>query len=108
MKRAGGESGSNVYGSFLCAREAVRRMFSRHGGSGGSIVKVSSAASRLGSPNEYVDYAAAKGAIDTFTIGIAKEVAAKGIRVNAVRPGVIYTDIHTSSGEPNRVDRVKS
>lgn len=99
---------TNVFGSFLCAREAVRRMSTRHGGSGGAIVNVSSAASRLGSPNEYVDYAAAKGAIDTFTIGLAKEVAAEGIRVNAVRPGVIYTGIHASGGEPERVDRVKA
>jgi NAD(P)-dependent dehydrogenase (short-subunit alcohol dehydrogenase family) len=98
----------NVVGSFLCAREAVRRMSTRHGGPGGAIVNVSSAASRLGSPNEYVDYAAAKGAIDTFTLGLAKEVAAEGIRVNAVRPGFIYTDIHASGGEPHRVDRVKS
>jgi NAD(P)-dependent dehydrogenase (short-subunit alcohol dehydrogenase family) len=83
-------------------------MSTRNGGTGGSIVNISSAASRLGSPGEYVDYAAAKGAIDTFTIGLAREVAAEGIRVNAVRPGVIYTDIHASGGEPNRVDRVKS
>jgi NAD(P)-dependent dehydrogenase (short-subunit alcohol dehydrogenase family) len=100
--------GVNVYGSFIAAREAVKRMSTRHGGSGGAIVNVSSAASRLGSPNEYVDYAAAKGAIDTFTIGLAKEVAADGIRVNAVRPGVIYTDIHASGGEPDRVERVKA
>lgn len=99
---------ANVYGSFLCAREAVRRMSTSHGGRGGSIVNVSSAASRLGSPNEYVDYAAAKGAIDTFTIGLAKEVGAEGVRVNAVRPGVIYTDIHASGGEPERVERVKA
>jgi NAD(P)-dependent dehydrogenase (short-subunit alcohol dehydrogenase family) len=99
---------ANVIGSFLCAREAVKRMSTRHGGSGGAIVNLSSAASRLGSPNEYVDYAASKGAIDTFTIGLAKEVAAEGIRVNAVRPGVIYTDIHADGGEPGRVDRVKS
>lgn len=98
---------ANVFGSFLCAREAVRRMSTKQGGEGGSIVNVSSAASRLGSPNEYVDYAAAKGAIDTFTIGLAKEVAAEGVRVNAVRPGVIYTDIHALGGEPNRVERVK-
>lgn len=97
----------NVYGSFLCAREAVRRMSTRHGGAGGAIVNVSSAASRLGSPDEYVDYAAAKGAIDTFTVGLAKEVAGEGIRVNAVRPGVIDTEIHASGGEPQRVDRVK-
>jgi len=98
---------TNVIGSFLCAREAVRRMSTRHGGNGGAIVNLSSAAARLGGPNEYVDYAASKGAIDTFTIGLAKEVAAEGIRVNAVRPGVIYTDIHASGGEPNRVERVK-
>lgn len=98
---------TNVIGSFLCAREAVRRMSIKNGGDGGVIVNLSSAASRLGSPNEYVDYAASKGAIDTFTLGLAKEVASEGIRVNAVRPGVIYTDIHSSGGEPNRVDRVK-
>ena len=98
---------ANVIGSFLCAREAVRRMSSRHGGSGGAIVNLSSAASRLGGPGEYVDYAASKGAVDTFTIGLAREVAAEGIRVNAVRPGVIYTEIHASGGEPGRVDRVK-
>ena len=99
---------ANVIGSFLCAREAVKRMSTRHGGSGGAIVNLSSVASTLGSPNEYVDYAASKGAIDTFTLGLAKEVAAEGIRVNAVRPGVIYTDIHADGGEPGRVDRVKS
>ncbi|MEO7128556.1 MAG: SDR family oxidoreductase [Rhodoferax sp.] len=93
----------NVIGSFLCAREAVRRMSTKHGGSGGAIVNVSSAASRLGSPAQYVDYAASKGAIDTFTMGLAKEVAAEGIRVNAVRPGLIETDIHASGGMPNRV-----
>lgn len=98
---------ANVTGSFLCAREAVRRMSTRHGGAGGAIVNVSSAAARLGSPGEYVDYAASKGAVDTLTIGLAKEVAAEGIRVNAVRPGVIYTEIHASGGEPDRVDRVK-
>jgi NAD(P)-dependent dehydrogenase (short-subunit alcohol dehydrogenase family) len=98
---------TNVFGSFICAREAVRRMSTRHGGSGGSIVNVSSSASRIGSPGEYVDYAAAKGAIDTFTLGLAKEVATEGIRVNAVRPGIIYTEIHASGGEPNRVERVK-
>jgi NAD(P)-dependent dehydrogenase (short-subunit alcohol dehydrogenase family) len=92
----------NVFGSFLCAREAVRRMSTRHGGQGGAIVNVSSAASRLGSPGQYVDYAAAKGAIDTFTLGLAKEVALEGIRVNAVRPGIIETDIHASGGLPNR------
>ena len=99
---------TNVFGSFICAREAVRRMSTRHGGSGGAIVNVSSAASRIGSPGEYVDYAASKGAIDTFTLGLAKEVAAEGIRVNAVRPGIIYTEIHASGGEPNRVERVKN
>lgn len=98
----------NVTGAFLCAREAVRRMSTRHGGSGGAIVNVSSGAARLGSPGEYVDYAASKGAVDTLTIGLAREVAAEGIRVNAVRPGFIYTDIHASGGEPGRVDRVKA
>jgi NAD(P)-dependent dehydrogenase (short-subunit alcohol dehydrogenase family) len=98
---------ANVTGSFICAREAVRRMSTRHGGAGGAIVNLSSAAARLGGPGEYVDYAASKGAIDSLTIGLAKEVAAEGIRVNAVRPGVIYTDIHASGGEPGRVDRVK-
>lgn len=97
----------NVIGSMLCAREAVRRMSTRHGGEGGSIVNVSSAASRLGSPGQYVDYAAAKGAIDAFTIGLAKEVAAEGIRVNAVRPGLIETEIHASGGQPNRVNDLK-
>lgn len=97
----------NVVGAFLCAREAVRRMSMRHGGSGGAIVNVSSLAARLGSPEEYVDYAASKGALDTLTVGLAKEVAADGIRVNAVRPGFIYTEIHASGGEPGRVDRVK-
>lgn len=98
----------NVYGSFICAREAIKRMSTAHGGEGGAIVNVSSAAARLGAPNEYVDYAAAKAAIDTFTLGLAKEVGGQGIRVNAVRPGVIRTDIHASGGEPGRVDRVKS
>ncbi len=92
----------NVFGSFLCAREAVRRMSTRHGGAGGAIVNVSSVAARLGAPGQYVDYAAAKGAIDTFTVGLAKEVAAEGIRVNAVRPGIIETDIHASGGLPDR------
>ena len=92
----------NVIGSMVCAREAVRRMSTKHGGEGGSIVNVSSAASRLGAPGQYVDYAAAKGAIDAFTIGLAKEVAAEGIRVNAVRPGLIETEIHASGGLPNR------
>ena len=92
----------NVYGSFVCAREAVRRMSTRHGGTGGTIVNLSSVAARLGAPGQYVDYAAAKGAIDSFTVGLAKEVAAEGIRVNAVRPGIIETDIHASGGLPNR------
>ena len=99
---------TNVIGSMLCAREAVKRMSTQHGGQGGAIVNVSSMAARLGSPNEYVDYAASKGAIDTFTLGLAKEVAGEGIRVNAVRPGLIYTDMHASGGEPGRVDRLKS
>jgi len=99
---------TNVIGAFLCAREAVRRMSTKLGGAGGAIVNVSSMASKLGSPGEYVDYAASKGAIDSMTIGLAREVAAEGIRVNAVRPGVIYTDIHASGGEPGRVDRIKS
>lgn len=98
---------TNVIGPFLCAREAVRRMSPRHGGQGGAIVNVSSAAARLGSPNEYVDYAASKGALDTMTIGLSKEVAPEGIRVNGVRPGTIYTDMHASGGEPGRVDRLK-
>jgi NAD(P)-dependent dehydrogenase (short-subunit alcohol dehydrogenase family) len=97
----------NVIGSMLCAREAVRRMSTGHGGEGGSIVNVSSAASRLGSPGQYVDYAAAKGAIDAFTIGLAKEVAAEGVRVNAVRPGLIETEIHASGGLPDRVNDLK-
>ena len=96
----------NVTGSFLCAREAVKRMSTRHGGNGGAIVNVSSVAARLGGPGEYVDYAASKGAIDTFTIGLAKEVGAEGIRVNAVRPGVIRTEIHLVSGDPSRVERI--
>jgi NAD(P)-dependent dehydrogenase (short-subunit alcohol dehydrogenase family) len=93
----------NVIGSFLCAREAVKRMSTRHGGRGGAIVNVSSAASRLGAPGQYVDYAASKGAIDSFTLGLAREVATEGIRVNAVRPGLIETEIHASGGLPNRV-----
>jgi NAD(P)-dependent dehydrogenase (short-subunit alcohol dehydrogenase family) len=92
----------NVYGSFVCARESVRRMSTRHGGAGGTIVNLSSVAARLGAPGQYVDYAAAKGAIDSFTVGLAKEVAAEGIRVNAVRPGIIDTDIHASGGLPDR------
>ncbi len=97
---------TNVIGPFLCAREAVRRMSTAHGGDGGAIVNLSSIAASLGSPDEYVDYAASKGAIDTMTIGLAREVADQGIRVNAVRPGVIRTDIHARGGEPGRVDRV--
>jgi len=99
---------TNIVGPFLCAREAVRRMSTRYNAIGGTIVNVSSAAARLGAPGEYIDYAASKGAIDTFTIGLAKEVATEGIRVNAVRPGAIYTEIHASGGEPERVDRVKA
>ena len=96
----------NVFGSFHCAREAVRRLSTRHGGRGGAIVNLSSAAARLGAPGQYVDYAAAKGAIDTFTVGLAKEVATEGIRVNAVRPGIIETEIHASGGIPDRVKQM--
>ena len=96
----------NVVGSFLCAREAVRRMSTSHGGSGGSIVNISSAAARLGSPGEYVDYAASKGAIDTMTLGLAREVASEGVRVNAVRPGLVHTTIHASGGQPDRLERL--
>jgi NAD(P)-dependent dehydrogenase (short-subunit alcohol dehydrogenase family) len=99
---------TNVVGSFLCAREAVRRMSTARGGTGGAIVNLSSRAARLGSPGEFVDYAASKGAIDSFTIGLAREVAAEGIRVNAVAPGLIETEIHASSGEPGRVERLKA
>jgi NAD(P)-dependent dehydrogenase (short-subunit alcohol dehydrogenase family) len=99
---------TNVVGAFICAREAVKRLSTKHGGAGGAIVNVSSGAARLGSPGEYVDYAASKGAVDTLTIGLAQEVAQEGIRVNGVRGGFIYTDIHASGGEPNRVDRVKA
>jgi NAD(P)-dependent dehydrogenase (short-subunit alcohol dehydrogenase family) len=98
---------TNAIGPFLCAGEAVRRMSTKHGGSGGSIVNVSSAAARLGSPSEYVDYAASKGALDTMTIGLSKEVASEGIRVNAVRAGIIHTDMHARGGDPNRVERLK-
>jgi len=98
---------TNILGAFLCAREAVRRMSTRHGGQGGVIVNVSSAAARLGSPGEYVDYAASKGAIDTMTLGLAKELAEEGVRVNAVRPGFVHTDIHASGGEPNRIERLR-
>jgi NAD(P)-dependent dehydrogenase (short-subunit alcohol dehydrogenase family) len=99
---------ANITGQIICAREAIRRMSTKHGGKGGTIINVSSIAARLGAPDEYVDYAASKGAIDTFTIGLSKEVAAEGIRVNAVRPGLIYTDIHADGGEPGRVDRLKA
>ena len=98
---------TNVVGSLLCAREAVKRISTRHGGLGGVIVNVSSAAARLGSPNEYVDYAASKGAIDTFTLGLAREVGAEGIRVNAVRPGLIHTQMHALGGEPQRIARLE-
>jgi NAD(P)-dependent dehydrogenase (short-subunit alcohol dehydrogenase family) len=98
---------TNVIGPFLCAREAIKRMSTSHGGHGGAIVNVSSAAARLGSPGEYIDYAASKGALDTFTIGLAQEVAEDGIRVNAVRPGIIDTEMHASGGEPGRVERLK-
>ncbi|AWM58295.1 short chain dehydrogenase [Stutzerimonas stutzeri] len=100
--------GANVIGSFLCAREAIKRMSTKQGGRGGSIINLSSIAARLGAPGEYIDYAAAKGAIDSMTLGLAKEVAEEGIRVNAVRPGVIHTDIHASGGEPDRIERVKA
>jgi NAD(P)-dependent dehydrogenase (short-subunit alcohol dehydrogenase family) len=99
---------TNVTGAFICAREAVKRMSTKHGGTGGAIVNLSSRAAVLGSPNEYVDYAASKAAVDTLTIGLAQEVAQEGIRVNAIRAGVIQTDIHASGGEPGRVDRVKA
>jgi NAD(P)-dependent dehydrogenase (short-subunit alcohol dehydrogenase family) len=98
---------TNVTGAFLCAREAVKRMSTRYGGQGGAIVNVGSRASRYGSPGEYIDYAASKGAVDTLTIGLAKEVAEEGIRVNAVSPGFVYTDMHAKGGEPNRIERVK-
>jgi len=100
--------GANVIGSFLCAREAIKRMSNQHGGQGGSIINLSSIAARLGAPGEYIDYAAAKGAIDSMTVGLAREVAGEGIRVNAVRPGVIHTEIHASGGEPDRIERVKA
>jgi NAD(P)-dependent dehydrogenase (short-subunit alcohol dehydrogenase family) len=99
---------TNVIGSFLCAREAVRRMSRRHGGAGGAIVNLSSMAARLGAPGEYVDYAASKGAVEAMTIGLAKEVALEGIRVNGIRPGLIHTDIHASGGEPGRVQRLEA
>ena len=100
--------GANVTGAFLCAREAVKRMSTKHGGRGGAIVNLSSRAAVLGSPNEYVDYAASKAAVDTLTVGLALEVAQEGVRVNAIRAGIIYTDIHASGGEPGRVDRLKA
>ncbi len=96
----------NVLGTFACAREALRRMSRRHGGRGGAIVNVSSVAATLGSPAQYVDYAASKGAVDTFTVGLAREVATEGVRVNAVRPGIIDTEIHASGGEPDRARRL--
>jgi len=96
----------NITGSFLCAREAVKRMSKKHGGAGGSIINLSSVAARIGAPAMYVDYAASKAAIDTLTLGLSKEVGAEGIRVNAIRPGVIHTDIHASSGDPERADRI--
>jgi NAD(P)-dependent dehydrogenase (short-subunit alcohol dehydrogenase family) len=99
---------SNVLSCFLCSKEAVKRMSTRYGGKGGAIVNVSSIAAKTGSPNEYVDYSASKGAIDALTVGLSKEVAGEGIRVNAVRPAFIYTDIHASGGEPGRVDRIKN
>ncbi|QBF26156.1 SDR family oxidoreductase [Pseudomonas tructae] len=98
---------TNVVGPMLCAKHALLRMSTRHGGQGGSIVNVSSVAARLGSPNEYVDYAASKGALDTFTLGLAKEVAGEGVRVNAVRPGYIFTEFHALSGDPDRVSKLE-
>jgi NAD(P)-dependent dehydrogenase (short-subunit alcohol dehydrogenase family) len=96
----------NVLGSFLCAREALKRMSTRHGGKGGAIVNISSVAARIGAPGMYVDYAAAKAAIDTFTLGLSKEVGGEGVRVNAVRPGVVRTEIHASGGDPGRAERI--
>ncbi|HEX5091531.1 MAG TPA: SDR family oxidoreductase [Burkholderiales bacterium] len=98
---------TNVVGAFLCAREAIRRLSTKHGGRGGAIVNLSSGAARLGSPGEYVDYAASKGAIDTMTLGLAKELAEDGIRVNCVRPGFVHTGIHAAGGEPNRIERLR-
>ncbi|WP_444883423.1 SDR family oxidoreductase [Microbulbifer sp. PSTR4-B] len=99
---------TNITGTLLCCREAIKRMSTKSGGSGGTIVNISSAASRSGSPNEYIDYAASKGAVDTLTIGLSQEVAGEGIRVNGVRPGFIYTEMHADGGEPDRIERVKS
>ncbi|BBM01080.1 SDR family oxidoreductase [Microbulbifer sp. GL-2] len=99
---------TNVTGTILCCREAIKRMSTKHGGGGGAIVNISSAASRWGSPNEYIDYAASKGAIDTLTIGLSQELASEGIRVNGIRPGFIYTEMHKDGGEPDRVERLKS
>lgn len=98
----------NVVGTMMCAQHAIRKMSTHHGGEGGAIVNLSSAAARLGSPGQYVDYATSKGAIDTFTIGLAREVAAEGIRVNAIRPGLIDTEIHASGGEPDRIEKLRS
>ena len=99
---------TNITGQFICAREAIKRMSLKHGGNGGNIVNVSSVAAKTGSPGEYIDYAASKGALDTFTTGLANELAEEGIRVNGIRPGFIYTDIHADGGEPGRVDRLKN
>ncbi|MFA0810348.1 SDR family oxidoreductase [Microbulbifer epialgicus] len=99
---------TNVTGTLLCCREAIKRMSTKQGGDGGAIVNISSAASRWGSPNEYIDYAASKGAVDTLTIGLSQELASEGIRVNGVRPGLIYTEMHADGGEPGRVERLKS
>jgi NAD(P)-dependent dehydrogenase (short-subunit alcohol dehydrogenase family) len=99
---------TNVIGAFLCAREAIKRMSTKHAGKGGAIVNVSSGAARLGSPGEWVDYAASKGAIDTMTLGLSKELADEGIRVNCVRPGFVNTGIHAGAGEPNRIDRLRA
>jgi len=99
---------TNVVGAFLCAREAIKRMSTKHGGKGGAIVNISSGAARLGSPGEWVDYAASKGAIDTMTIGLSKELADEGIRVNCVRPGFVNTEIHANAGEPNRIERLRA
>jgi NAD(P)-dependent dehydrogenase (short-subunit alcohol dehydrogenase family) len=104
--RLGRVFATNVTGAFVCAREAVKRMSTAHGGAGGAIVNVSSRAAQLGAPGEYVDYAASKAALDALTVGLAREVAGEGIRVNGVRAGIIYTDIHASGGEPGRVDRM--